>query len=467
LLFVEFRFLAFFGLVLAISWSLRRNGARKAFLLLASYAFYAAWDWRFLGLILLSTAVDGVAGRRIHEAGEDQARRRAWLGLSLVVNLGVLFTYKYFDFFAGSLNALLTWLGVGSSLPVLELVLPVGISFYTFQTLSYSIDIYRRQLTPAEHPLDLALFVAFFPQLVAGPIVLAKEFLPQLTQQARWSSVNARAALVLFFVGFVKKSCFSDALSPYVDAVQLAPDAVSTAGAWISAAAFAAQIYCDFSGYTDMAIACAALLGYTLPTNFRAPYLTRSVGSFWTHWHITLGRWFREYLYFPLGGNRRGPARSALNIFIVFLVSGLWHGAAWTFVLWGSIHGTFVALERTRLGRPLARLPMIPALLYVNLVWMVSMVIFRAPDLDGAAALLRSMFTGAPALADDLVPIPTWIGPSLAGAFAIHVLWQRLELSRRWAALPAPLFGLTLGAAVALALPWVTANPAPYIYFAF
>lgn len=467
MLFVELRFLAFFGLVLAVSWALRRHSARKAWLLLASYAFYAAWDWRFLGLILLSTVVDGVAGQRIHDAGDDPPRRRAWLTLSLVVNLGILVTYKYFDFFAGSLNDLLAWLGIGSSLPVLNLVLPVGISFYTFQTLSYSLDIYRRQLAPARSGLDLALFVAFFPQLVAGPIVLAKEFLPQLDARPRWASVDVRAALVLFFVGFVKKSCLSDALSPYVDAVHLAPDLVSPAGAWLSAAAFAAQIYCDFSGYTDMAIACAALLGYTLPTNFRAPYLTRSLGSFWTHWHITLGRWFREYLYFPLGGNRRGPARSALNLFIVFLVSGLWHGAAWTFVLWGCIHGAFVAVERTRAGAALARLPLLPALVYVNLVWMVSMVIFRAPDLDGATHLLRAMFTAPRPPAGELVPIPGWIGPVLAGAFLVHVAWQRAELSRRWAALPAPLFGLSLGAAVGLALPWVTANPAPYIYFAF
>ncbi|MBL6754894.1 MAG: MBOAT family protein [Planctomycetes bacterium] len=467
MLFVEFRFLAFFGLVLAVSWALRRNGARKAFLLLASYGFYAAWDWRFLGLILLSTLVDGLAGQQIHAAGDRQSRRRAWLILSLVVNLGILVTFKYYDFFAGSLNDLLTWLGVGSSLPVLNLVLPVGISFYTFQTLSYSLDIYRRQLAPARSPLDLALFVAFFPQLVAGPIVLAKEFLPQLAARPRWGSVDVRAALVLFFVGFVKKSCLSDALSPYVDAVHQAPDAVGAAGAWLSAAAFAAQIYCDFSGYTDMAIACAALLGYTLPTNFRAPYLTRSVGSFWTHWHITLGRWFREYLYFPLGGNRRGPGRSAINLFIVFLVSGLWHGAAWTFVLWGCIHGAFVALERTRLGGALARLPMIPALLYVNLVWMVSMVIFRSPSLEGASSLLRAMFSTALPPSTGAVPIPPWIAPVLVGAFAVHVVWQRTELSRRWAALPGPLFGLTLGAAVGMALPWITADPAPYIYFAF
>jgi len=465
-LFVEFRFLAFFALVLTVAWTLRSNGARKLWLLAASYAFYAAWDWRFLGLILLSTVVDGIAGARIHAAGDRLRARRAWLGLSLAVNLGLLGTYKYFDFFAESLNALLAWLGLGTSLPVLELVLPVGISFYTFQTLSYSLDIYFRRLEPARSATDLALFVAFFPQLVAGPIVLAKEFLPQLTERRRWRDVEVRWALVLFFVGFIKKSCLSDALSPYVDAVHSAPDAVGTAGAWLGAAAFSAQIYCDFSGYTDMAIACAALLGYRLPKNFDAPYLTRSISTFWTHWHITLGRWFREYLYFPLGGNQRGARRNLINIMIVFVVSGLWHGAAWTFVLWGVIHGFFVALERTDRGAPLARMPLVLSIVYVNLVWAISMVIFRAPTLDGALGVLGAM--AIPASAGLGAPaIPAWIAPVLLGAFAVHVLWQRLGLERRWAQLPPELFGFTYGVAVALALPWVSTNPAPYIYFVF
>ena len=468
MLFVEFRFLAFFALVLAVAWSLRGDRARKGWLLAASYAFYAAWDWRFLGLILLSTAVDWIVGARIHAAEGRRAVQRGWLAVSLTVNLGLLVTYKYFDFFAESLNALLAWLGIGTSMPVLELVLPVGISFYTFQTLSYSLDIFFGRLRPARSPLDLALFVAFFPQLVAGPIVLAKEFLPQLAERPRWQDVDARRALVLFFVGFVKKSCLSDALSPYVDAVHAAPEAVGTAAAWLGAAAFSAQIYCDFSGYTDMAIACAALLGYRLPKNFDAPYLTRTVGSFWTHWHMTLGRWFREYLYVPLGGNRRGERRSLVNIMIVFLVSGLWHGAAWTFVVWGLIHGRFVSAERTHRWRRLTRMPLLPSILYVNLVWAISMVVFRAQDMSGATALLRAMVVptahvgtaGAPA-------VPAWIGPTLGAAFLVHALWQRLGIERRWAGLSPAAFGLTYGVAVALALPWVSTNPAPYIYFAF
>lgn len=460
-------YLVFLPLVLLLHGLLSgRERGRHWLLLAASYVFYMSWNWQYASLIAFSTFVDFGLGRAM-AASENERRRRALLVVSLTTNLGLLAVFKYFNFFADSAGSALAWLGLDVELPHHRLLLPVGISFYTFQTLSYSLDIYRRQLAPARSALDLALFVAFFPQLVAGPIVLAKEFLPQLSERPRWRSVDVRAALVLFFVGFVKKSCLSDALSPFVDAAHLAPDTVSSAGAWLSAAAFAAQIYCDFSGYTDMAIACAALLGYTLPTNFRAPYLTRSVGSFWTHWHITLGRWFREYLYFPLGGNRRGPARSALNLLIVFLVSGLWHGAAWTFVIWGCIHGAFVAVERTRAGAGLTRLPLLPAVIYVNLVWMVSMVIFRAPDLAGAATLLGAMFSGSQAPAGEILPVPGWIAPVLAGAFAVHVIWQRAELSRRWAALPAPLFGLSLGAAVGFALPWVTANPAPYIYFAF
>ncbi|MEM6672618.1 MAG: MBOAT family O-acyltransferase [Planctomycetota bacterium] len=466
MLFVEFRFVAFFALVLAVAWSLRSNGARKAWLLVVSYAFYGAWDWRFLGLIVLSTVVDWIAGAGIHAARERPGRRRAWLALSLVVNLGLLLTYKYFDFFAESLNALLSWLGIGTSVPVLNLILPVGISFYTFQTLSYSLDIYFGKLEPAERPLDLALFVAFFPQLVAGPIVLAKEFLPQLVQRPTWSAVPVRWALVLFLVGFVKKSCLSDALSPFVDAVHAQPDAAGSLAAWTSAIAFSAQIYCDFSGYTDMAIACAALLGYALPRNFAAPYLTGSIGAFWAHWHITLGRWFREYLYVPLGGNRRGERRSLLNVLIVFVVSGLWHGAAWTYVIWGTLHGLIVVFERTRYGRPIMRLSPLGGILYVNLLWFFTMVIFRASTMRDSGVLMGAMIwpkessAAAPA-------VPEWILPVLAAAFVVHALWHRFGLDVRWARLSPLPFAFSYGVAVAVALPWVSANPAPYIYFAF
>jgi alginate O-acetyltransferase complex protein AlgI len=470
LLFVEFRFLFFFAAVLAVNWSIRRNTPRKVFLLLASYGFYAGWDWRFLGLIWFSTLIDWIAGAGIHRNVGQRAKQRAWLALSLAGNLGMLGTFKYFDFFSTSAQEFLGWLGIGASLPVLNLVLPVGISFYTFQTLSYSLDIYFGKLKPARSLLDLALFVGFFPQLVAGPIVLAKEFLGQLEEKRTLSHVRVRWALVLFFVGFIKKSCLSDALSPFIDAVYQAPAAVDSATAWVAALAFSAQIYCDFSGYTDMAIACAALLGFQLPKNFDAPYLSRSIAEIWKRWHITLGRWFFEYVYVPMGGNRHGLPRSIFNLWVVFILSAIWHGAGMNFILWGAIHATFIMLERLGLAGVLEKVPTLGRLFYVNVIWVISFAIFRSDSIATALDVTGAMLLGGPALVPDGVtvpPIPAWILPTLAGAFLVHFIWQKAELERRWAALPPELFGAVLGAAVALAIPWISTNPAPYIYFAF
>ncbi len=470
MLFVEFRFLLFFAAILVVNWSIRKNTARKVFLLLASYGFYAGWDWRFLGLIWFSTFVDWFAGAGIHRNVGKRGAQRAWLALSLVGNLGLLGTFKYFDFFSESAQAFLGWLGIGASLPVLNLVLPVGISFYTFQTLSYSLDIYFGKLKPARSFLDLALFVGFFPQLVAGPIVLAKEFLGQLDEKRTRADVRVRWALILFFVGFIKKSCLSDYLSPFVDTVYQAPGVVDSYTAWVGILAFSGQIYCDFSGYTDMAIACAALLGYRLPKNFAAPYLSLSMGELWKRWHITLGRWFFEYVYIPLGGSRRGIVRSMWNLWLVFVLSAIWHGAGMTYILWGVIHATFIVLERMALGRWLGKLPVVGRLLYVHFIWLITLAIFRSHSIQGALDIVGTMLTGGPSqVPEGTVPpdVPSWILPTLAVAFLVHVVWQKAELERRWAELPPVAFGAGLGAAVALALPWISTNPAPYIYFAF
>ncbi len=470
MLFVEFRFLFFFAAILVVNWSIRRNTPRKVFLLISSYAFYAGWDWRFLGLIWFSTIVDWFAGAGIHRHIGNRAKQRAWLGLSLAGNLGLLGTFKYFDFFSQTAQEFLGWLGVGASLPVLNLVLPVGISFYTFQTLSYSLDIYFGKLKPARNFLDLALFVGFFPQLVAGPIVLAKEFLGQLDEKRTRSHVRVRWALVLFFVGFIKKSCLSDALSPFIESVYLAPDAVDSFAAWMGVLAFSGQLYFDFSGYTDMAIACAALLGYKLPKNFDAPYLSLSMGELWKRWHITLGRWFFEYVYVPLGGSRRGVARSMWNLWLVFVLSAIWHGAGMTYILWGVIHATFIVLERMSLGSWIKRLPALGRLLYVHFIWLVTLTIFRSHSIQGALDITKSMLFGGPAQVPDGVTaplVPSWILPTLLGAFLVHVVWQKAELERRWAELSPEAFGAVLGVAVALAIPWISTNPAPYIYFAF
>ncbi len=466
MLFVEFRFLPFFAVALIVTWSLRSNSLRKLWLLACSYFFYAAWDWRFLGLILFSTSLDWLCGARIHAARGNRRRMRLWLALSLIGNLGLLGTFKYADFFAESLNALLHWLGLGMSTPMLNLILPVGISFYTFQTLSYSLDIYFGKLEPSRRFLDLALFVAFFPQLVAGPIVLAKELLPQFDARPSWASVPVRGALVLFFVGFIKKSCLSDSVAPYVNVAYDATDAIGTWGAWLAAIAFSSQVYFDFSGYTDMAIACAALLGYRLPRNFDYPYLATNFTAVWSRWHITLTRWFRAYVYIPLGGSRKGEHRTLLNIFIIFAVSGLWHGSAWNFVGWGVLHGVIVAIERTDRGSFLTRLPWPIGFVYLQVIWILSLVIFRSANLDQLGNMLAATLT--PTLAGEgAAPIPYWLAPVLVGALAVHWLWRRYQLETRWAELSPTMFAASYGALCALALPWIRSDPAPYFYFDF
>ncbi|MEN8445884.1 MAG: MBOAT family O-acyltransferase, partial [Cyanobacteria bacterium J06555_13] len=346
MIFTELRFLLFFAVVFGIYWSLQRNGWRKAWILLCSYAFYGAWDWRFLSLIIGSTLVDYIVGLQLGKEETAPGIRRRWLMLSLVVNLGALAFFKYANFFATSAVGFFGWLGVPVNSVTLNVVLPVGISFYTFQTLSYSLDIYARRLAPRKSLLDLATFVAFFPQLVAGPIVRASDFLPQLERSRTFSQINVRACLTLFLTGFFKKACVSDNLAPIVDRFFADPASFDALSAWIGVFSYTTQIYCDFSGYSDMAIACAGLLGYELCINFNFPYFASSVTDFWRRWHISLSTWLKDYLYIPLGGNRGGQLFTYRNLLITMVLGGLWHGAAWTFVVWGALHGGALVVHR-------------------------------------------------------------------------------------------------------------------------
>ncbi len=471
MLFTQSTFFLFFGLVFAGAWALPGHRLHKLWLLGASYAFYAGWDWRFLGLILLSTGVDYVAAQRIHHGPTPRARR-AWLVASLVANLGILFTFKYLDFFAASAAALLEALGATASWTTLHLALPVGISFFTFQSMSYTIDVYRRELAPHRSPLDFALFVAFFPQLVAGPIVRARDFLPQLRERPRLSAVPVRACLTLFWIGFFKKACVADNLALWIDPVYAEP-AAHTAGALVGAAwLYAVQIYCDFSGYSDMAIATAGLLGYRLPRNFAAPAFSVSVTEFWRRWHISLSSWLRDYLYIPLGGNRRGAGRTRLNLMATMLLGGLWHGAAWTFLLWGALHGLALILHRvwrelvgTRRApgrlRPLARL----AAMALTAWWVVfAFVFFRAESLPDAAVAARAFVTFASPGSAGL-PASPW--PVLALLIAVHALCWRLRPEERVEALPPAAFAPAYGLAWSLALLWIPLEARPFIYFQF
>ena len=308
MLFVELRFFVFFAAVFALVWTLRDNEWRKRILTAASYIFYAAWDWRFLALIVFVTLVSYGVGRVGAARAPGDVQRKLSLAGGIVVALGVLGVFKYFNFFADSFADLAGLVGLPAGQVTLNLVLPVGISFYTFQAISYMVDVHRGDVRARTSVLDVAFYIAFFPQLVAGPIVRASDFLPQMETARRWADVPVRASLALFLVGFIKKACISDNIAPYVDVIFADPSLYSGATVVGGVLLYGVQIYCDFSGYSDMAIACAALLGYTFPANFAAPYLSRDIQDFWRRWHISLSSWLRDYLYIPLGGNRLGEA---------------------------------------------------------------------------------------------------------------------------------------------------------------
>ncbi|MEM6331845.1 MAG: MBOAT family protein [Planctomycetota bacterium] len=355
MLFNSYEFFVFLGFFYAAFLVLRKClTARNTLLLCASYVFYGWWDWRFLSLIALSTLVDygvGLALRRRFE--EDQPRRgwdRACLALSVSVNLGLLGVFKYYDFFVVSLVESAEAVGVSLDVAVLNIVLPVGISFYTFQTMSYTIDVFRRKAEPESNLLTFATYVAYFPQLVAGPIERASSLLPQFRRVLPLSLSSVQVGLYLILFGLFKKVVLADNAADIVNTV-FTPDGglASNVSGWetmIAIYAFAIQIYCDFSGYSDIARGLGKMMGIDIMVNFSMPYLARGPREFWRCWHISLSTWLRDYLYIPLGGNRRGPLRTYINLFTTMLLGGLWHGAAWTFVAWGALHGLYLAAYR-------------------------------------------------------------------------------------------------------------------------
>ncbi len=464
MIFTEFRFLGFFLVVFAVHWALRSHFWRKAWLLLASYVFYAAWDWRFLGLILISTLVAYLTGLALADE-ERPRRRRAWLWINIVSNLGILGTFKYFDFFVDAALPALRWLGIPASQPSLQIVLPVGVSFYTFQAMSYAIDVYQRKLATTRNAVDLALFIAFFPQLVAGPIVRALDFLPQLQRRTRAANVRYQAALLLFLSGFFKKAVVSDNIAPIVDSYFTAPEQFTAASAWVGVPLFATQIYCDFSGYSDMAIACAALLGYNLRINFDFPYLAADISQFWRRWHMSLSSWLRDYLFIPLGGSRGSRWFSYRNLMLTMLLGGLWHGAAWRFVFWGGLHGLALVvhrLVRESTGRPLMPAPVgaILTFWWVCLGW----IFFRAEDLPTAFAVVRSyVLFQSPGSAT----LPGVIPLTLVGLAIVHVISWHYSPGRAIAGWPGWLFAPAYGLAAALTLAFARPDAAPFIYFQF
>ncbi len=467
MLFVEARFFAFLAIVMLLYWGvLRGRRQRHVFLLASSYLFYAAWDWRFLGLIVLSSAVDYVVALRLVQSA-SQAARKGWLLASLLVNLGMLGVFKYAGFFVDSLTGILEAVGLGVSQTTLNITLPVGISFFTFQTLSYTIDVYRGTLAPRRNFLEIATFVAFFPQLVAGPIVRAAHFLPQMDTPRSWRLIPWRQAGTLMVIGFIKKAVIADSLAVEVDNVFADPGAHSSLAVAEGVVMYAAQIYCDFSGYSDMAIAIALMLGYSLTDNFRWPYLSSNITEFWRRWHISLSTWLRDYLYISLGGNRGGLSRTRRNLMLTMLLGGLWHGAGWNFVVWGGLHGVALVLHRWwsthRTGSPgLGAVGRVGGTALTFTFVCAAWIFFRATDLAHALDVIVRILA-FDSHGEALPSASLWL--LCAAAIGHATVARHHERLRR--CLPDPAYALALGILAGLAVALVPLGNRPFIYFQF
>ena len=460
MLFTQLEFLVFFAIVLCLAWIARSRVVRNLVLLVASYYFYAYWDYRFCSLLMISTLVDFVVARLIYQSNHSRVRLRLLI-VSLAVNLGMLGYFKYCDFFIESARPILQ--SAGLSVQTLELILPVGISFFTFQTLSYTIDVYREKLQPHESLLDFALFVAFFPQLVAGPIVRARELLPQLATTPSFSRRRMYSGAQQMLRGAVKKVLLADRLGEMVDVVFAGPDLYSGITVWIAVLAYAGQIYYDFCGYSDIAIGAAKMLGYRFPANFRHPYLATSMADFWHRWHMTLSRWLRDYLYISLGGSRHGSVVTYRNLMITMTLGGLWHGAAWTFVIWGIWHGVILALERMTSRFRVFQLPLAIKWLTTFLVILFGWVLFRSPNLQVAFTVFAKMSTLSAGI--------DWFPPLAIGALAClaldHIVWRtRLRRAMR---LPALAWYSPVAASIMIwaLLIYAPSGFRPFVYFQF
>jgi len=400
-IFSSFEFFVFLAVLLGLLAVTRSEPARRNILLVGSYIFYGWWNWRFCFLVLLCTVVDYVAALKISGAKTPAARKR-WLIVSLASNLGWLGFFKYSNFLFANLAPVLDRFAL--HVPHLNLVLPVGISFFTFQSMSYVIDVYRGTIPATRSLRDFALFVSFFPQLEAGPIVRGAQFLPQLRTIHPLVGENLRTGLERFTRGFVKKVLFADTLAVFVDPVFGHPALYASPTCWLAVIAYAGQIYYDFSAYSDMAIGIARALGFTFPENFDHPYLSASITEFWRRWHMSLSSWLRDYLYIPLGGNRGGTWRTYRNLLITMFLGGLWHGASWTFVAWGMLHGIGLAAHKWMSERrgatraaPAHGISHVGNWALTFLFVLVTWVFFRAPSFPLAWAMLKKMAFVEPA----------------------------------------------------------------------
>jgi len=448
-LFTSLQFLLFLPAAAAVLFALPA-AYRNPYLLLVSYGFYAAWNPAYVLLLALVTAISYGSGIAIERAASPAARK-AWVSVSALAILGALFVFKYFNLFAQSGQALLAAVGIHAEVPELRLLLPVGISFYTFQSLGYTVDVYRGARPAERDLLRYALFVSFFPQILSGPINRSTQLLPQFVRAPYFDSERIVAGMQLMAWGFFKKLVIADRLGVYVDQVYDDPTGVGGLPIFIATVLYAFQVYCDFSGYTDIAIGTAQVLGYEMMLNFRQPYLAASTQEFWRRWHISLSTWFRDYVYISLGGNRVSPVRRYVNLFIVFVLSGLWHGASWTFVIWGALHGLYLVIgtatrqvrERWAQRNGLTRMPRLHYLLQLLVTFVLvdfAWIFFRAATFDDAIYIITHMFRGWDLSAGVTLGLGTYemtlVLMALAILLVVDWLQSRMPLRANIAELP-------------------------------
>mgnify|MGYP003110885520 FL=1 len=483
MLFPTFEFGVFFLIVFAVSWELRRTmDLRKLFLLGASYVFYGWWDWRFVGLLVVSSVANYLFGRSLGYLRRD-GLRKIIVGLAVIANLSVLGFFKYYGFFLESLDEILIALNLERDLPFLEVILPVGISFFTFQGISYVVDVYRREVAAERSLLDVCLYISFFPQLVAGPIVRAHDFMPQLERTPKLTQGMVGLGVTLILSGLVKKMVIANYLATeLVDKVFFDPNAFGALDLLVGVYGYAVQIYCDFSGYSDIAIGIAALLGYRFNENFNQPYRSASLQEFWRRWHISLSTWLRDYLYIPLGGSRKGEFNTYRNLFLTMFLGGIWHGAAWTFMFWGAFHGAMLGIERyakakfARFAPPEEDVPHFLTRLSDGASWMVGVfvtfhlvcfawIFFRAESFGLAFNYLMG-------LGDWSTPVQhvtPFLVALILGALAFHFTPTHLDriVGKGMKFLPSPALGPVFGLAVFLIWAVAPEGVAPFIYFQF
>ncbi|MEM1212101.1 MAG: MBOAT family protein [Planctomycetota bacterium] len=466
-------FAVFFVVVYTAYLLLRRSVLwQNVLLLVGSYVFYGWWDWRFCGLLLASTVIDYTVARVMHASSDDKRRKRL-LWVSLCANLGMLGVFKYFDFFSASVQSGLARLGLEADPLLLNVVLPVGISFYTFQTLSYTIDVYRRKMEPVDSLLNFGVYVAFFPQLVAGPIERATHLLPQVCRARKVELDQVNAGIYLILWGLFKKMVIADNMAVHLaNPIYNGYQGHSGLDLWLGTLAFAFQIYCDFSAYSDIARGTSKLMGFDLMLNFRLPYFATSPSDFWRRWHISLSTWLRDYLYIPLGGNRGSKWKVQRNLMITMLLGGLWHGAAWNFVLWGLFHGLILAIYRVAdrtgddasLDRPRAYLRHFLRMGLMFVLTLIGWVLFRCEGMHQIVHFFTHMHLG---VSDRTAEYAYRFVVYAAPLVLIQVLQQRSGDLMVMMRLPRVLLGLYYGVLIAAIAVFGVRETVEFIYFQF